>query len=60
MTLRSKIWRAAVVLFILINLFGTGYAAVRGELMHGALHAALLLLTVIGVWRYSSRDVARY
>ena len=60
MTLRSKIWRVAVVLFIFINLFGAGYAALRGEMMHGALHAALLLLTVLGIWRFASRDVARY
>ena len=59
MTLRSRIWRVAIVLFIFINLLGTGYAALRGEVMHGAIHAALLLLTVVGIWRFASRDFAR-
>jgi hypothetical protein len=49
-----------VVLFILINLFGAGYAAIRGELVHCAIHAGLLLLTAFVIWRRSSRDVARY
>ena len=60
MTLRAKIWRVAVVLFILINLFGAGYAALRGELMHTGIHAGLLLLTAFGIWRVAARDVARY
>jgi len=60
MALRSKIWRVVVVLFIFVNLLGAGYAALRGELMHTAVHAAALLLTAFGIWRFAARDVARY
>jgi hypothetical protein len=60
MTLRSRIWRVLVVLFILANLLGAGYAAIAGEGIHCAIHAGLLLLTAVIIWRRSARDVARY
>ena len=59
MTRRSTIWRVLVVLFIIANLFGAGYAAIRGEAMHCAIHAGLLLLTALVIWVRSSRSVAR-
>ena len=59
MTLRSRVWRVLVVLFIIMNLFGAGYAAINGEGIHFAIHAGLLLLTVLVIWRRSARDVAR-
>jgi hypothetical protein len=57
---RSTIWRVLVVLFILVNLFGAGYAAIFGEGMHFAIHAGLLLLTALVIWIRSSRRVERY
>lgn len=47
MTRRSKVWLAAAVVFVAVNLGGVVYAAVRGELLHCAVHVALL---VPGVW----------
>ena len=60
MTLRSMIWRGLVIFFVLANLLGAGYAAIAGEAMHCAIHAGLLLLTAIIIWRRSARDVAHY
>ena len=60
MTLRSKIWRVVVILFLFLNLLGTGYAAVHGEALHAAAHAGAVLLTVFLIWRFSARNVARY
>jgi hypothetical protein len=57
---RSTIWRVLVVLFILVNLFGAGYAAIAGEGMHFAIHACLLLLTALVIWIRSSRRAERY
>ena len=60
MTLRSRFWRVVVVLFLLVNLFGAGYAAIHGELAHLGLHAGLLLLTVFLIWRTSARRASSY
>jgi hypothetical protein len=54
------IWRGLVIFFVLANLLGAGYAAIAGEAMHCAIHAGLLLLTAIIIWRRSARDVAHY
>lgn len=60
MTLRSRIWRVAVVLFLLVNLLGAGYAAIEGELVHACVHAGLVLLTAFLVWRSSARRANSY
>lgn len=39
---RTKLWRIAAALFVLINLGGAGYAAAMGERMHGDVHLVLL------------------
>lgn len=44
---RSTLWFGAAVVFVVINLAGVVGAAVGGELLHTALHVALL---VPGVW----------
>ena len=44
MTRRSTIWLAVAVLFMVGNVAGAVMAAVQGELLHAAGHAALTLL----------------
>ena len=44
MTRRSTIWLAVAVLFTVGNVAGAVMAAVQGELLHAAGHAALTLL----------------
>lgn len=55
MTRRSKLWRAAAWLYVLINAGGAVFAFAQGERMHGELHVALLLLGGAGylIWRLS-------
>jgi hypothetical protein len=57
MTRRSKLWRVAAVLFVVINAGGAVEAAVMGETMHAAGHVALLLIGVGAylVWQLASR-----
>ena len=60
MTRRAKIWRVVAVLFVIANLAGGLYAALHGEMLHTAIHAALVLLGELVVWRLSPRRVAEY
>jgi hypothetical protein len=57
MTRRSKLWRWAAGLFIVINLAGAVGAAAMGERRHYDVHLGLLLLGVIAylVWRAGPR-----
>ena len=57
MTRRSKLWRWAAGLFIVINLAGAVEAAAMGERRHYDVHLGLLLLGVIVylVWRAGPR-----
>ena len=48
---RSRLWRVAGAAFIAINLGGGLYAVARGEPMHAAVHAILL---VLGISIYSA------
>jgi hypothetical protein len=41
---RAKVWRAAAVLFGIINLAGMGFALAMDEMMHAMAHAFLLFL----------------
>lgn len=50
MTRRSKLWRVAAALFVLINVAGAGYAVAVGEPVHAAVHVALVLGAYLG-WR---------
>ena len=50
MTRRSKLWRVAAAVFVLINVAGAGYAVAVGEPAHAAVHVALLLGAYLG-WR---------
>ena len=54
MTPRSKLWRVAGAVYVLINVAGAGYAAVVGEPVHAAAHVALLLGGYV-VWRLAPR-----
>ncbi|HKO16924.1 MAG TPA: hypothetical protein VJU87_11845 [Gemmatimonadaceae bacterium] len=56
---RSTVWRIAAALFIIVNLAGAGMAIARGEAIHAAVHAALVLAGYF-VWRLSSRRVATH
>ena len=60
MTRRSKLWLAAALLFTLVNFAGGAYAAVRGEALHTAVHAVLLLVGYYLVWRLTRRRVSDY
>ena len=53
MSRRSKLWRVATWLYVLINAGGAVFAFAQGERMHGELHIALLLLGGAGylIWR---------
>ncbi len=57
MTRRSKLWRVAAVLFVLINAGGAVEAAMMGQTMHAAGHVALLVLGVGAylAWQLASR-----
>ena len=44
MTRRAKLWRAAAVLFGIINLAGMGFALAMDEMMHAMAHVFLLFL----------------
>jgi hypothetical protein len=57
MTRRSKLWRAAAALFVVINAAGAGYAIAIGERPHAAVHVGLLLVGAAAylVWRLASR-----
>ncbi|HEY3114973.1 MAG TPA: hypothetical protein VGJ62_14935 [Gemmatimonadaceae bacterium] len=44
MTRRAKLWRAAAVLFAMINLAGMGFALAMDEMMHAMAHVFLLFL----------------
>lgn len=50
MTRRSKLWRVAAALFVLINVAGAAYAVWVGEPVHAAVHVALVLGAYLG-WR---------
>ncbi|HMH86022.1 MAG TPA: hypothetical protein VK529_08780 [Gemmatimonadaceae bacterium] len=41
---RAKVWRAAAVLFGIVNLAGMGFALAMDEMMHAMAHAFLLFL----------------
>ena len=61
MTKRSRLWRWAAALFVLINLLGAGYAVAMGEPAHAGTHAVLLLLGYGAylAWRYTPRSARR-
>ena len=53
---RTGFWRAAAVLFTLINVIGLIYAVVLGETMHAVTHASLLAAGFVfwqvrSIWR---------
>ena len=54
MTRRSKVWRVIAALFVVINVGGAAYAIVHGELLHAALHVALLVPAYVA-WRLVKR-----
>ena len=54
---RAGFWKAAAVIFTVINVGGIAYAAVMGEVMHAATHVGLLLGTVFAWQFFSPRRV---
>ncbi|HVE77823.1 MAG TPA: hypothetical protein VNA89_03125, partial [Gemmatimonadaceae bacterium] len=62
MTRRSGLWRVLAWLFTLANLAGAGFAAMRGEGLHTAVHVGLVVLGATLVWwlglRAGRRDLA--
>ena len=58
---RARFWWAVAALSTIINLPGTVYAAMLGEALHSAAHAAALVVTALLVRRYATpRRVASY
>ncbi|HEY0242094.1 MAG TPA: hypothetical protein VGC52_05475 [Gemmatimonadaceae bacterium] len=50
MTGRARFWRAAAVVFTLVNVGGGIYAAANGEVMHALVHAGLVAGTYV-MWQ---------
>lgn len=50
MAARAKLWKAAAVIFTLVNVGGGIYAAVNGEVMHAAVHVSLVAATY-AIWQ---------
>ena len=51
MSMRARIGWTLVVLFALVNAFGTVWAGVRGEVAHTAIHVVLLVPAVVLIMR---------
>ena len=51
---RVKFWRAAAVIFTLINVGGAFYAIANGEFMHATVHTGLLVGTY-AIWQSGRR-----
>ena len=49
------VWKAAAVVFTVVNLVGLGMAMAAGEQMHSGIHVALSLLGAYAIWRLSDR-----
>ena len=60
MSRRAIFWWVVAALFSALNLFFTVYAALRGEAIHAAIHAALVVLVAIIVRRVAVRRQASY
>jgi hypothetical protein len=45
------IWKAAAIVFTVVNLIGIGMAVAAQEQMHTAIHVVLSLLGGVAVWR---------
>jgi ABC-type transport system involved in cytochrome bd biosynthesis fused ATPase/permease subunit len=54
MTLKSKLWRVAGALFLIINLAGGIWAATTGEWSHAAVHIGLLIGAYVA-WPFAAR-----
>ena len=54
MTLKSRLWRIAGVLFLFINLAGGIWAAATGEWSHAAVHIGLLIGAYVA-WPFAAR-----
>ena len=50
------IWKAAAVVFTVVNLIGIGMAVAAREQMHTSIHVVLSLLGAFAVWRLSERS----
>lgn len=56
MTRRSKLWRAAAIVFVIVNVAGIGWGLAEGDLAHAATHAVLLAgLGAFAIWRSMSQ-----
>lgn len=54
---RSRaIWKAAAVVFTVVNLIGIGMAVAAQEQMHTGIHVVLSLLGALAMWRLSGRS----
>jgi hypothetical protein len=53
---RVGIWKAAAVVFTVVNLVGLGMAMAAQEQMHSGIHVALSLAGAFAVWRLSGRS----
>ena len=51
-----SIWKAAAVVFTVVNLIGLGMAMAAREQMHSGIHVVLSLLGAYALWRLSDRS----
>lgn len=58
MSRAAKVGLVVAVLFVLVNLGGAGIAAASGEWIHTGLHAVLVLVGELVVWRLARRRFA--
>ena len=56
----AKVGLVVAVLFVLVNLGGAGMAAASGEWIHTGIHASLVLVGELLVWRLVRGRVAHY
>jgi hypothetical protein len=56
MSRRVGIWKAAAVVFTVVNLVGLGMAMAAQEQMHSGIHVALSLAGAFAFWRLSGRS----
>jgi hypothetical protein len=53
-TRRARVWRLIGALFTVVNVGGAGFALLSGELLHAAVHVALIVVTYV-VWQLVTR-----
>ena len=59
LTRRDKIWMAASVVWVVINVGGAGFALAAGELVHGSIHLLLVIPGAVVLQQIARRRARR-